>query len=88
MYRARIMGHHNRPDGSTDTYWSGTVECVERKTFQPGATRKRTPSRFIVLFNGRWRRVYLDMTKPSRHRAYIGRLSDIGEQIRIDCLPC
>lgn len=88
MSQARLLGHTRRPDGNSDTFWAASVPCMERLTFQPKAPRRRTPSRYVVLFNGRWWRVYLDLRTPTVNRAYIGEgLPEVGEHIRVDYLP-
>jgi hypothetical protein len=87
----RLLAHTRRLNGSSDTFWSlGGVLCIEKPLSvprKPRSNKARTPSRFVVVFHGRQRRVYLDMRDPTRHVAYIGRLADSGERIMIDMLP-
>lgn len=83
---ATLMSHTIRADGECDSYWSLSVP-IRSKPIQgtPNSTRAKRPSRFIVLYNGSWRRVYLDMTTPTQSRPFIGRSysPDRGEVLRI-----
>lgn len=84
---ARLLGHYRRSDGSSDTFWAMSVPCKESVMRSPRGSKARLPSRFVVLLNGRWRRVYLNTTEPGRHDTFIGRQVEIGERIRVDYLP-
>lgn len=79
---ATLQSHFIRADGTTDSYWSLSIP-IRSKPIQgtPNSTRAKRPSRFIVLYNGSWRRVYLD----AQSRPFIGRSysPDSGEVLRI-----
>lgn len=85
----RLLGHNRRGGGYSDTFWSATVPCVERIMKNPRGPKHRLPSRFMVLFNGRWHRVYLDTSTSTIHGrpAFIGHRRELGERIDVDYLP-
>lgn len=88
MSETYIHGKHVRPDGTADTFWSVRVESKDAPMahhlagLQWTATGygSRIPSRTMVRFNGRWRRVYVRIYSNTG-TAYIGRLAATGEQL-------
>lgn len=85
---ARLNAYHARPDGSSDTFWSLSVPCVERPIERRNVTGygRRIPTRWMVLLNGRWRRVYC-RTYSNSGTCFLGDLPKIGERIIVDYLP-
>lgn len=88
--KAYLHGSHIRPNGDRDTFWTQSVEARESSlwwqdrglSFTATGYGSRIPTRYMVKFNGRWRRVYC------RHYSnagtlYIGKLSPLGENITV-----
>lgn len=80
MKLAYIHCHATRPDGTWDTFH--TVKCeakevplwwqVQGLSFTASGYGARIPTRWMVKFNGRWRRVYCRVYS-NYGRCYIGR---------------
>jgi hypothetical protein len=86
--KARLNGHTIRPNGDSDTFWSLAVpyRCTSIRGNCKNVQRVQTPH--SVLFNGRWRRVYLAVQRE-RNVYYIGatKPGSTGENIRVDYIP-
>lgn len=62
-----LHGHNNRPDGTRDGFWTREVPAkdapmrhhVAGLTWTASGYGSAIPSRLMVKFNGRWRRVYV-----------------------------
>ena len=71
------------PDGSKDSFWTTRVESKESPlwwqsrglSFTASGYGARIPTRHMVRFNGRWRRVYCRIYSNSG-TCYIGRFDD------------
>lgn len=80
MKTAFLHGRSFRADGSTDSMWTNEVPAKDaplwhhEKGLSYTATGygKRIPTRHMVFFNGRWRRVYVCCFSNSG-TAYIGK---------------
>ena len=81
MLVAYLHGHNVNKDGTKDTFWTRKVKTKRVCMVRPQGPKHRIPSVDMVLFNGRWRRVYLDMRKPTQYGAYIGHVNVTGERI-------
>lgn len=83
-----LHGSTRRADGTSDTFWTAAVESKEsplrwqEKGLSYTATGygSRIPTRRMVRFSGKWRRVYCRIYSNSG-TCYIGRLSATGENI-------
>lgn len=83
-----LHGAHYRADGSADTFWTQRVEVREKPLrhhaaglwFTATGYGSRIPTRLVVKFNGRWRRVYC-RCYSNVGTLYIGRLAPTGERI-------
>lgn len=57
-----LHGKSVRPNGSCDSLWTRAVEHKITDAPRSGQTRsgygKAIPTRYMVRFNGKWRRVY------------------------------
>jgi len=78
-----VHSKHVRPDGTHDTM--RTVSCESRETdapryFTASGYGRRIPTRTMVRFNGRWRRVYCCIYSNAG-TCYIGTLG--GSEIHI-----
>lgn len=88
---ASLNGHFNRADGTKDTFWGMTVPAKvdelwwqkQGLSYTASGYGRRIPTRYKVLFNSRWRRVYVCCYSNSG-TAYIGKFGGIGEQITVD----
>lgn len=75
-----LHGCRFRPDGTTDNLWTKEVPSMESPmphhvrglSWTASGYGKRIPSRTMVFFNGRWRRVYVCQYSNSG-TAYIGK---------------
>lgn len=64
--RATLNSKHIRPDGSADTFHTFTAPAVVSEMwhhtrglqYTASGYGKRIPTRYMVLLNGKWRRVY------------------------------
>ena len=78
-----VHGWSNRPDGSRDSVWTVRVESRESPlkwqlqglTYTASGYGRRIPTRHMVLFNGRWRRVYCYIFSNTGS-CYIGKFED------------
>ena len=88
MKTAFLHGSTRRPDGDTDTYWTREVPVMEKPlwwqekglSYTASGYGARIPTSTMVLFNGKWRRVY-GRQYSNGGTAYIGKLSPVGENI-------
>ena len=86
--KAYLHGSHVRPSGDRDTFWTQSVEARESPTwwqdrglsFTATGYGSRIPTRYMVKFKGRWRRVYCRQYSNAG-TLYIGKLSPLGENI-------
>lgn len=86
--KAYLHGSHVRPNGDLDAFWTQSVEARETPTwwqdlglsFSATGYGSRIPTRYMVKFNGRWRRVYCRQYSNAG-TLYIGKLSPLGENI-------
>lgn len=89
-----LHGRSFGPDGTTDSMWSMEVESKDaplahHKTglsWTASGYGKRLPSRTMVRFNGKWRRVYVCCFSNSG-TAYIGKWI-IGRGAEITVQEC
>jgi hypothetical protein len=90
MKTAFLHGSTRRPDGDTDTFWTREVPIMEKPlswqerglTYTATGYGSRIPSRYLVQFNGKWRRVYIQCYS-NNGTAYIGKLQAFGENITV-----
>lgn len=88
--KAYLHGSHVRPDGDRDAFWTQSVEARESSlwwqdrglSFTATGYGSRIPTRYMVRFNGRWRRVYCRQYSNAG-TLYIGKLSPTGENITV-----
>ena len=88
--KAYLHGSHIRPNGDRDTFWIQSVEARESSlwwqdrglSFTATGYGSRIPTRYMVKFNGRWRRVYCRQYSNAG-TLYIGKLSPLGENITV-----
>ena len=88
--KAYLHGSHTRPNGDRDTFWTQSVEARESSlwwqdrglSFTATGYGSRIPTRYMVKFNGRWRRVYCRQYS-NVGTLYIGKLSPLGENITV-----
>lgn len=79
-----------RADGTSDSFVTMEVAVKESPmefhrlglTWTASGYGKRIPTRYLVQFNGRWRRVY-SARFGNAGTAYIGKLNAIGEVITV-----
>lgn len=79
MEKCFLHGRSFRADGTADSMWAAEVPCkdapmphhVAGLTWTATGYGRRIPSRKMVFFNGRWRRVYVCQFSNSG-TAYIG----------------
>lgn len=86
-----LHGCTGRADGSSDTFWSiGAVAVKDAPLYHHAAGLQftasgygaRIPTRYMVFFNGRWRRVYARQY-GNAGTLYIGKLAPVGERITL-----
>ena len=91
MKTAFLHGKHYRADGSTDAHWTREVPAKDVPlwwhkqglTFTASGYGRRIPSRTMVQFNGKWRRVYVCIYSNAG-TAYIGTMPrGAGELITV-----
>lgn len=78
-----IQTHNTRPDGSRDSLQAISVDSKESPmwwhdkclSYTASGYGKRIPTRYMVKFNNKWRRVYLCIYS-NIGTLYIGKLSD------------
>lgn len=83
-----LHGVHFRADGTADTFWALSVPVKDSplwwqtagRSFTASGYGSRIPTRKMVFFNGRWRRVYCRVYSNSG-TCFIGKLSATGERI-------
>ena len=88
--KAYLHGSNTRPNGDRDTFWTQSVEARESSlwwqdrglSFTATGYGSRIPTRYMVKFNGRWRRVYCRQYSNAG-TLYIGKLSPLGENITV-----
>ena len=88
--KAYLHGSDIRPNGDRDTFWTQSVEARESSlwwqdrglSFTATGYGSRIPTRYMVKFNGRWRRVYCRQYSNAG-TLYIGKLSPLGENITV-----
>ena len=88
--KAYLHGSYARPNGDRDTFWTQSVEAREAPTwwqdrglsFNATGYGSRIPTRYMVKFNGRWRRVYCRQYSNAG-TLYIGKLSPLDENITV-----
>ena len=64
--KAFIHGHATRPDGSKDSFFTISVDVKEKPlwwqerglSYTATGYGSKIPTRLMVKFNGKWRRVY------------------------------
>jgi len=79
-----------RPDGDRGIFWTQAVEARESSlwwhdrglSFTATGYGSRIPTRYMVKFNGRWRRVYCRQYS-NVGTLYIGKLSPLGQNILV-----
>ena len=87
-YELYVHGKSVRADGSSDSFWAVRVESRESPlgwqlhglTYTASGYGRRIPTRHMVRFNGRWRRVYCCIFS-NVGTWYIGK---IGDHLRIE----
>lgn len=85
-----LHGSRTRADGSRDTFWTKEVLSKDAPlwwqekglSFTASGYGRRIPTRRMVHFNRRWRRVYCCVFSNSG-TCYIGKLSATGETITV-----
>lgn len=90
MPTARLAGSYRHADGTTDTFWGQSVPAERRPLphhtagllYTSTGYGRRIPSPWVVLFNGRWRRVYV-CQYSNAGTAYIGRFAPTGERLLV-----
>lgn len=91
MQTAILHGRSIRPDGSSDSFWTREVPArdapmphhVRGLSFTATGYGRRIPSRLMVQWRGRWRRVYVCQVSNAG-TAYIGTLPrGAGEMITV-----
>lgn len=83
-----IHGATYRADGTADTMYTRAVEWkdaplmhhVRGLTFTATGYGSRIPTRYMVKFNDKWRRVYCRIYSNSG-TLYIGKLQAVGERL-------
>lgn len=88
--KAYLHGSRIRPNGDRDTFWTQSVDAREAPlwwqdrglSYTATGYGSRIPTRYMVKFNGRWRRVYCRQYSNAG-TLYIGKLSSLGENITI-----
>lgn len=88
MKTAYIHGHCERADGSKDSFWTREVESKDAPmrhhlaglSWTASGYGRAIPSRTMIKFNGRWRRVYVRIFSNSG-TAYIK--APAGETITV-----
>lgn len=83
-----LHGSTRRADGTIDTIWTTAVDSKESPlwwqdeglSYTATGYGSRIPTRHMIRFNGKWRRVYCRIYSNSG-TLYIGRLTDTGENI-------
>lgn len=86
--KAYLHESYTRKDGTKDTFWAVSVPMKEAPlrwqteglSFTASGYGSRIPTSKMVLFNGKWRRVYCRIYS-NVGTCYIGRLSATGENI-------
>lgn len=81
--KATIQGKTQRADGTFDSYWGETIpaKIAELPHHKAGLSYtatgygKRIPTRYMVNFQGRWRRVYCCIFSNAG-TLYVGKISD------------
>jgi len=87
---AYLHGSNTRKDGTKDTFWGCEVDIKESPlpwqeaglSYTASGYGSRIPTRYVVRFNGRWRRVYCCIYS-NVGMLYIGRLAATGENIAV-----
>lgn len=85
-----LAGDTRREDGTKDTFWSQEVESKVdllphqrlNRTYTVSGYGKRIPTIHKVLFNNKWRRVYVCIYS-NVGTCYIGKLNAVGENIYV-----
>lgn len=83
-----IHAANHRADGTIDTCYTVSVEHKiselwwqkQGLSFTASGYGKRIPTRHMVKFNGKWRRVYCHIFS-NRGTLYIGKLDHVGERL-------
>jgi hypothetical protein len=83
-----IHGSHHRANGAIDTCWTQAVQVkdapmahhLQGLTFTATGYGSRIPTRHMIKFNGKWRRVYCRIYSNSG-TCYIGKLPAVGERL-------
>ena len=83
MLEFYIHGKSVRPDGSSDCHFTVKVDAKESPlpwqvlglSYTASGYGRRIPTRYMVRFNGKWRRVYCYIFSNSG-TLYVGKLSD------------
>ena len=89
--QAFLNGSYTRSNGDKDTFWATQVEFKESPlwwqerglSYTSTGYGKRIPTRYMVKFNGKWRRVYCRIYS-NIGTLYIGTLSPTGENITLE----
>jgi len=89
--RAYINARNTREDGTRDTFYTLSVEVKEkplwwqerRLSFTASEYGSRIPTRYLVKFNDKWRRVYCRIYS-NNGSLYIGKLSPVGENLFVN----
>lgn len=85
-----IQGANYKADGLADCHFTIEVECKESLlphhvaglSFTSTCYGSRIPTRHMVKFNGKWRRVYCRIFSNSG-TLYIGKLNVIGDRLYV-----
>lgn len=91
MMHAYIKTKARRPDGSYDSYLTVSVECKEAPlrwqdqglSFTASGYGSRIPTRYMVKYNGKWRRVYC-IQHSNAGTCFIGKKYDSTLTVGID----
>lgn len=89
--RAYINARNTRADGTRDTFYTQSVEVKEKPlrwqerglSFTASGYGSRIPTRYLVKFNDKWRRVYCRIYSNTGS-LYIGKLSPVGENLFVN----
>jgi hypothetical protein len=87
---AFVHGSYYREDGNIDTCYTVEVPIVEKPlwwqerglSYTSTGYGSRIPTRYMVQFNGKWRRVYCRVYS-NNGTLYIGKLNKTGERLII-----
>ena len=89
--RAYIHASTTREDGTKDTFYTRSCEVKEKPlwwqdkglSFTASGYGSRIPTRYLVKFNDKWRRVYCRIYS-NNGSLYIGKLSPVGKNLFVN----